>query len=75
MAARHDHQGLVPEPATMRPEARVLRWKPVEPASEGRMNDPAALEKLRPARGLLLGLLLGALLWAGILTFAWQFFR
>ncbi len=39
------------------------------------MNDPAALEKLRPARGLLLGLLLGALLWAGILTFAWQFFR
>jgi hypothetical protein len=39
------------------------------------MSDPGASEQLRPARGLLAGLVLGALLWVGILVFAWQVFR
>jgi hypothetical protein len=32
-------------------------------------------QRLRPARGLMLGLSLGAVLWAGIFLLAWEFFR
>ncbi len=75
MVAKLDPRGFFPVPPAVRPEARVLRWRPVSPASEGRMNDQSAPEKLRPASGLLLGLLLGALLWLGIGMFAWHFFH
>jgi hypothetical protein len=39
------------------------------------MSDTSVPEKLRPARGIILGLFLGALLWIGIGTLAWFFFR
>jgi hypothetical protein len=39
------------------------------------MSSPGAPAKLAPARGLIVGLLLGALLWLGIGIFAWQFFK
>jgi hypothetical protein len=74
MAALPNHQGFSPEPTATLPEARVLRWRPVAPVSEGRLADPEAREKLGPARGLLVGLVLGALLWVGLLIFAWHFF-
>jgi hypothetical protein len=32
-------------------------------------------QRLRPARGLMLGLSLGAALWAGIFLLAWKFFH
>jgi hypothetical protein len=75
MVAKIDPHAFFPLPPAARPESRVLRWKSVATASEGRLSDTSAQEKLRPARGLLLGLLLGALLWIGIGMLAWLAFR
>jgi len=75
MVAQIDPHAFFPVPPAARQGARVLRWRPVAPASEGRMSDTSAQEKLRPARGLLLGLVLGALLWIGIGALAWLIFH
>jgi hypothetical protein len=39
------------------------------------MSDTSAQEKLRPAKGLFFGLMLGAVLWIGIGILAWLVFR
>jgi hypothetical protein len=75
MAAHHDQLSFPRERSTGRNDAQVLRWRTVSPAADGKMADAGTLEKLRPARGLVFGLFIGALLWAAILVFAWQFFR
>jgi hypothetical protein len=75
MVAQLDPHAFFPVPPTARQEARVLRWRPVAPASEGRISDTSAQERLRPAKGILLGLMLGAVLWFGIGILAWSVFR
>jgi len=75
MVAKLDPHAFFPAPPAVRHEARVLRWRPVSPASDARTGDSIAQEKLRPAKGLLLGLLLGLALWIGIGMLAWLVFR
>ncbi len=75
MVAQLDPRTYCPSTPTDSREGRVLRWRPVSSSSEGRMSDTHAAEKLRPARGLLLGLLLGAFIWLGMGVLAWYFFH
>ncbi len=75
MVAKLDPHAFFPLPPAARPELRVLQWRSVAPASEGRMSDTSAQEKLRPAKGLFFGLMLGAVLWIGIGILAWLVFR
>jgi hypothetical protein len=72
MAPKPVLRGTPPDLPPVSSEAKVLPLRPVSLDAEGRM---ANTQRLRPARGLLLGLAIGTLMWVAIGISVWQFFR
>lgn len=48
---------------------------PLRGASGTGHAEPQPVDRLSPARGLVIGLAVGAVLWAGIFVLAWKLFR